>query len=129
VVNASLAANLFPGRSAVGQTVTETDGAPSWEIVGVVSDINEFGPAQTPRPTIYWPYGSQGMGDFASPWMSIVVRTAGDPLAVLPAIREQLRAMDRDLPISRRSRILRRARWGSSGVPPWCSSAGWPFSH
>jgi predicted permease len=100
VVNASLAAKLFPGRSAIGQTVTETDGAPAWEIVGVVSNVNEFGPTQTPRPTIYWPYGSQGMGDFASRSMSIVVRTAGDPLAVLPAIREQLRAMDRDLPLS-----------------------------
>jgi predicted permease len=100
VVNASLAARMFPGRSAVGQRIASTDGARSWEVIGVVSDINEAGPTRAARPTVYWAYGSQGLGHFAAAWMTIVVRTAADPLAALPAIRDQLRALDPDLPIA-----------------------------
>jgi len=100
VLNASLAARMFPGRSAVGERLASTDGARSWEIIGVVSDVNEAGPTRAARPTVYWPYGSQGIGPFAAAWMTIAVRTSGEPLAALPAIRDQLRALDPDLPMS-----------------------------
>jgi predicted permease len=98
LVNASLAARMFPGRSPVGERLASPDDARSWEIIGVVSDINEAGPTRAARPTVYWPYGSQGLGHFAAAWMTIVVRTAGEPMAALPAIRDQLHALDPDLP-------------------------------
>jgi putative ABC transport system permease protein len=66
-------------------------------VVGVVSDIRDFGPEREAPPAIYWTLGG---GTLYRPWMTVTVRAAGDPLGVLPTIRDRIRALDPDLPIT-----------------------------
>ncbi len=63
-------------------------------MVGVVGDIKLQHAGEEPLETIYWP-----MAQIASETVYwIAMRTAGDPLTVAKAAREQLRRMDRDMP-------------------------------
>ena len=50
--------------------------------------------AETP-PEIYLPYEQQAVDEF-----TIAVRTAGDPLTLAPALRRNVAAIDRELPIA-----------------------------
>ena len=65
------------------------------EVVGVVGDVLHRGLASTPRSKIYWSH-QQFLYDFTS----FVVRTNVDPMDVLPAVQEQVWALDPQLPVS-----------------------------
>ena len=64
-------------------------------IVGVVGDIHHSSLDSLPRTTVYW-----ALPQFPSQFMSVVVRTAGDPLAAVPAIREVVRRVDPNVPMA-----------------------------
>ena len=61
-------------------------------IVGVVGDIRNK-PDKEPKPEIYLPYLQAGM-----PRMTFVVRTAGNPMLWVPAVRSQIANIDKDQP-------------------------------
>ena len=63
-------------------------------VVGVVGDVKLQHAGEEPLETIYWPLAQ--IASESVYW--IAIRTAGDPLAVAGAAREQLRRMDRDMP-------------------------------
>jgi predicted permease len=65
------------------------------EVIGVVADVRHDGPGTTSRSKLYWDH--RQFADFS--FMTLVVRTTGDPGSVLPAIRREIRALDPDLPI------------------------------
>jgi hypothetical protein len=62
-------------------------------VVGVVSDIRHFGPKAPPRPDLHGTQSSWGS--------AVVVRTAVDPLSIVPAVRREIVAMDPAQPIRR----------------------------
>jgi predicted permease len=96
VVNESFVRRLLAGNHAVGRPLTVgTDSG--YEIIGVVSDVREFGPETVAPPVAFWATGSRGPSWSSSSYMTIVVRTYGDPAALIPSIRERLAARDRDL--------------------------------
>ena len=98
VVNEALVRRYFPGRDAVGRTITV------WgrdrRIVGVVEDVRDR-PADVEAVPAFWmPMEQQPF------WrVRAAVRTAGDPMAVMPAARTVLRSMDRDLPVAEVERL------------------------
>ena len=65
------------------------------EIIGVVGDIRATSLETEPRPATYLPPTR-----FAYPFMSVVVRTASDDVAVVPAIIRAVRDLDPDVPVS-----------------------------
>jgi putative ABC transport system permease protein len=68
------------------------DRGPVWrQIVGVVQATRHFGLEEPQKAEVYLPH-QQG----PSPFMMLVVRTHGDPAAVIPSIREQIAALDPD---------------------------------
>jgi putative ABC transport system permease protein len=72
--------------------------APEWlTVVGVVEDVKQLGPAQKSHAAVYQPY-VQVQRPFLLSDMTYVVRTASDPAAAIPAIRQVLRSVDRDQP-------------------------------
>jgi putative ABC transport system permease protein len=87
VVSESLAARYFSGENAVGQRVQL--GNESAEIVGVVGDIRRAALSDSPRADMYLPFERS-----AAPSVGLFVRTTGDPLALLPAVRTTLRALE-----------------------------------
>lgn len=97
IVNQALADLEWPGTSPVGHRLkyARQDDAPSLTIVGVVSNVNHLGPGEPPRPEIYLPYSQMTQA-----MMAVVVRTAGDPLALVPAIRAVAADVDASQPIS-----------------------------
>jgi putative ABC transport system permease protein len=97
VISEMLAASLFPSQTAVGRVVKLEDGDP-YEVVGVVGDLRDFGPTRPGRPTVYLRHGSEA-GFASATTLNLVLRSRGNPLSLVPAIRERLRTVDSDAAI------------------------------
>jgi len=98
IVNQALARKFFPNEDPIGKHIrpgiAASGKAKMREIVGVVGDVKQRNLWQDPEPESYVPYEQAALGQ-----MFVVVRTAGDPLALLPAMREQLKALDTELAV------------------------------
>jgi predicted lysophospholipase L1 biosynthesis ABC-type transport system permease subunit len=94
VVNETLAARLFPGQAAIGRQITTLER--TWTIVGVAGDAR-MGLRLTAEtgPQLYVPADVMRQS-----WRYLLVRTAGDPYAVLPAVRAALRDIDPTIPLA-----------------------------
>jgi predicted permease len=98
VVNETFVRRIFPGQDPLGQRI-ETGPDESkikWTIVGVVGDIRSGSLGADPPSMVYrcTCSGSRVLG------AGFVVRTFGDPKAAIRAVEQQVRAVDRDQPIS-----------------------------
>jgi putative ABC transport system permease protein len=96
VINERLARENFPGGNPVGQQLVYNWGEdyPA-EIVGVVADVRETSLTAEPAPAFYRP-----LSQMPNPTLNVIVRTAGDPLALAGAIREKVNALDPELPVA-----------------------------
>jgi putative ABC transport system permease protein len=65
-------------------------------IVGVVGDTKNNGLGDATLPAVYLPYTL-----VAPPDRQLAVRTAGEPMAILNAVREKVRELDKDLALGR----------------------------
>ena len=96
LVNESFARQRWPGIAPLGRRVRIGGSDDPWmTVVGVVRDIRHLGPATPPRPEIYQPHTQRSF-----PFMAFVVRTAGDPLSSVPAIRAAITRLDASQPVS-----------------------------
>jgi putative ABC transport system permease protein len=96
LVNETLARQVFPGEDPLGkQIVLDRTPPRPREIVGVVSDTRYVTPRREPVPQIYVSY-------LDDPYhhMSLAVRATGDPAALVNGIREELSAMDKEVPLA-----------------------------
>jgi predicted permease len=104
VINETMAERYWPDRNALGQRFhLGTLDQPWIEIVGIARDVRHNAVVEEPRAEMYLPhvqFGRATGGGMPPRAMSLVVRTAGDPLALLPPVREQIRALDPRLPVS-----------------------------
>ncbi len=95
LVNETMARRFWPDRDPLGMRFSLDSGRHWLTVAGVVGDVKQAGLDVPPRPEFYVPY-EQERG-----WPAdLAVRTAGDPLGLLPAIRREIRAVDRDQPIT-----------------------------
>ena len=121
IVSEGLARRCWPGESPLGKRLA-TGGAKlelkderfvvhEWQtVVGVVEDARYRG-VQNPRFDVFLPY-RQG----SAALHHVVVRTAGEPLQLVPAVREQVRRLDSDATIdgvTTMTRLVERA------LAPW----------
>ena len=97
VISRSLARRYFPEEDPLGKKIKvgEADGAAPWmTIVGVADDVHYSWIHKEDVPTLYRSYRQ------APPYyVSLVLRTTGDPLGVVPAVRREIAAVDPDLPL------------------------------
>jgi len=96
IVNEALARRCFPGEDAVGKRVkfAKPNEQGPWEtIVGVVKSEKQDSLAADPKPESYKSQLQETQSQ-----MTLVVRTTGDPGALINNVREQIRALDKDLP-------------------------------
>jgi predicted permease len=96
VVNQTFAQTYFPQGKPVGRRLqSEALKGQSILIVGVVADaLPEAGAAS--RPALYVPFSQLPV-----PGMSLLLRTAGDPLSLVPTIRGRIRALDPNVPLDK----------------------------
>jgi predicted permease len=96
VMSATLAQQLFPNESALGQRIVigyPADAAR--EIVGIVGDVKDSDLAARESAQIYVPFLQNPF------WAAdIAVRAHGNPSALSGALREQIRAIDSALPVA-----------------------------
>ncbi|HEY2375618.1 MAG TPA: ABC transporter permease [Gemmatimonadaceae bacterium] len=94
VVSRELERRLFPGDRAIGHRIhcgcDFTPGAR--EIIGVVDDVRASSLDEAPTPAVYLPEAQM-----TYPQLVLVMRTKGDPIAVLPSLRRELRALRPDV--------------------------------
>ncbi|MGE3473533.1 MAG: ADOP family duplicated permease, partial [Vicinamibacterales bacterium] len=98
VINRTAADELFPGEDPLGHQVVlgGQQGAPR-TIVGIVGDVRHHG---LDRPVGFQVYVPQAQWAWAETLMTLVVRTAGDPLALARPVREAVLALDRSQPVT-----------------------------
>jgi predicted permease len=96
VVNETLARQLFGTTNVVGRRfVMGLKGAgPGIEVIGVAADAHYTSLRAAPPATVYFPYQQVPAGR-----VTFAVRTAIDPLALAPTVREAMRRADSTLPI------------------------------
>jgi putative ABC transport system permease protein len=96
VLNEAAVRSHFPDEDPLGQRITLgwTRGgvSVSGEVVGVVGNVRHFGLASEPVPEVYIPHAQ-----VPNAGMTVVLRTAGDPLAVAGPVRAALRELDPSL--------------------------------
>ena len=97
LVNKSFADFYFPSRSAVGQIV-RTDGPAHVEIVGVISDVHANSvevPVGRRARRMYFPFVRREDPSDLPEALRLLVRTTGDPSALLPEIRRAIVSVDK----------------------------------
>ena len=98
VVGESVAKQHWPNGDAVGAYVRlGPNPADPWaEVIGVVGDVRQFGPASDARPTVY----SFALQDY---WdgRDVMVRARGEAAAIASSVRDVVRQLDPNLPLVR----------------------------
>jgi predicted permease len=98
IISQNLAGRYFPGEDPVGKHLKHggpQSNNPYMEIVGVVADVKYEG-AGAPDEPVYYESSSQ----VPDRPMWLVVRTHDDSHRLIPAIRNRIAALDRNVPIS-----------------------------
>jgi putative ABC transport system permease protein len=83
IISESIARRFFPGEDPLGHRLKGGDDG--FEIVGVVGDIRRAALSDQPRADMYFPVSGTNL--------TVFIRTTGDPLAALPAVKTALRSV------------------------------------
>jgi predicted permease len=115
LVSAAWAQRHYPGESPLGRQLIEggCTACPRSTIVGVVGDI-KYGGLMGSGEGVYVPYAQ-----WPRATMHLVVRAAGDPLAILESVRATLRAIDPALPLADAQRLQDRLAQAIDGPRRW----------
>ncbi len=101
VINETMVREYFPGESAIGKRMTLGNQPPWFTVVGVVRDVRHNDMLEAPRTEMYHSYDQFRLGTGFTPGaMTLVLKTERDPLALVGALREQVRALDPDVPLA-----------------------------
>jgi putative ABC transport system permease protein len=92
-IDRAMARMFWPGKNPIGQRFS-CGGGPWMEVVGVVGDTRQWGLRTPPRPEEYHPFSGETYGGTI-----LVLHTALPPQSLVAEVREQVRALDPDLPL------------------------------
>jgi putative ABC transport system permease protein len=99
LVSEAMARRYWPDRDPIGARLTFGDPADSsstWTtVVGVVGDVRQEGPMAPAYPQIYVP-----LAQVTTRSLLVAVRTDGDPLALVPAVKGAVAEIDGGLALS-----------------------------
>ncbi|MEP7343281.1 MAG: ABC transporter permease [Acidobacteriota bacterium] len=102
IINETMARQYWPGENAVGKRfkLGGTDSTSPWRtVVGVVGDVKEMGLEAPPKAETFYPF--QQLPDML--WnmpRDLTVRTSGDPMSLVAAVRQAVWSVDPAQPIS-----------------------------
>jgi len=98
IVNETMAKLYWPHASPIGSHLVSGDKLhPVFiEIIGVIGDLRLYGLDQSAPAQIYFPLLQQPAST-----ATILLRSTNDPKALLPVLRNKVRELDRDQPVSR----------------------------
>jgi len=98
IVNETMAKQFWPNESPIGARVRLVldPNTVMREVIGVVGDVRSAALNQAPVPEAFVPQAQVPVTQF-----TMALRTAGDPAALLPVVRQRIAAIDAGLPIVR----------------------------
>ncbi|MEA2205261.1 MAG: putative transport system permease protein [Blastocatellia bacterium] len=95
LINRTMADEYWPNQNPLGKRVRfagGSDNSQPWRtIVGVVNDVSQYALDQKPPKQLYLPHAQ-----FPTSTNTIVVKTTGDPMSVVGAVRKEILAVDKD---------------------------------
>src|ERR1700691_272327 len=96
IINETLAHKEFGSQNPIGRQLNFGDSKKSdlWEVVGVVSDIHDFGLEEKVRGNVFRPFAQVTL-----PVVAFVVRTAGTPSSLTSAVKQAIWSLHKDQPI------------------------------
>ena len=102
VINDTMASRYWPNEDAIGrQFMMGTDDKPWLTIVGVVGTVRHNAVVEEPRAEMYVAHAQLPAHIRSTPrGMTLVVKTDGNPIALAGQVRDAIRAIDRNLPVS-----------------------------
>jgi predicted permease len=114
IVNQAMARRYFPNGDAIGRQIRlprlqpvppnqlSAPGANEWrQVVGITGDVVNHGLREPVQPAVYIPYPAR-----MTMYGQIVVRTRGNPLAMLHTLRAQVQAVDSEQQVMRNTQSL-----------------------
>ncbi|MGE0360705.1 MAG: ABC transporter permease [Vicinamibacterales bacterium] len=111
VVNEEFQRRFYPEGAIGRQVQTFTGGEPRWHtIVGVVPSIPDIDLGESLLQHVYFPLAQR-----PNATVNVLLRTAGEPLALAAGVRQAVAAMDRNLPIynvQTLQKVLDDGTWG-----------------
>ena len=102
IVNEAMVRQFFPGGDAIGARIrwARLEGPPQWiTIVGVASDVKQFGLDRDEEPAVYTPYPQSAQA--WKRWMTFVVRTRLDTATLVQQVKSAVWAVDPEIPVSK----------------------------
>ena len=94
IVSHATAVRFFGDENPIGRVIRRVADGKELTIVGEVGDVKNFALSQE-TPAMYYPLASR-----VWPRMDVIVKTVGEPASVLASVREKVRELDRDVPVS-----------------------------
>ncbi len=99
LVNETLVRKYFGAEEPLGRTIRLLQFStlpvpvadPTFEIIGVVTDVANQGPRDLPQPQVFVSYTLRPAG------LAFVARTSAEPMRVLDAVRREIQAVDRQV--------------------------------
>jgi predicted permease len=97
LISESMARRDFPGENPIGKRVSVAmfEKPVPTEIVGIVGDVRYDSLVDEAPPMVYFPHP-----ELVYEFMTLVVRTTGDPAEMVPAVRRVFHEIDPNQPIS-----------------------------
>src|SRR5882724_5252350 len=98
LINETFERRFFSGENPIGKRINiGNEREPDWnQVVGVVDDVKYNGVAEGVQPALYQPVAQ------APSWeMSLIIKTdVADPLGLTPAVRNEVKRLDPELPVA-----------------------------
>jgi len=98
IISELFAKQYFPCEEPLGKRINvqmfDTPNPPT-EIIGIVGDVRYDSLTDQAEPTVYFPHP-----ELTYDFMTLVIRTSGDPGAIATAVRNELRDIDSNQPVS-----------------------------
>jgi len=97
LINEALARTYFAEQDALGQRldVNMFDNPTPAEIIGIAGNVRYDSLIDESPPAVYFPHP-----DLTYSFMTLVIRTDGEPSAIAPAVQREIRALEPNQPVS-----------------------------
>jgi putative ABC transport system permease protein len=94
LINQTTANRYWPGQNPLGQRVQIGGGSPWREVVGIVGDVKHMSLQQGILPEVYYSWAEYPQ------WNGTLVMRGVNTVSLVPALRNQVQQLDKDLPLS-----------------------------
>ena len=95
VVNQLAVRRYWPNENPIGKRLWLGSLPQAYEVVGVVGDTRNNGPAGNPFPEVILPFPQM-----TAPYLHLSLRTSTNPYSLVADVRRQIASIDRDQPVT-----------------------------